>query len=158
MAKPKFENINDVMNYIQTELKAPKNLVNKFGGFKYRNLESIVESLKPIMKEIGNCYITMSDKISSDGYHDLGNSYLYVNSTVAFHWKNEKITTEGCAGISMNKKGMDTAQVTGSASSYARKYAMNGLFAIDDSVQEAIMEIDAQNGASNNNKKATIGG
>jgi|15BtaG_2_1085339.scaffolds.fasta_scaffold00247_21 hypothetical protein len=157
MAKPKFENINDVMNHIQTELKAPKNLVNKFGGFKYRNLESIVESLKPIMKEIGNCYVTMSDEIEPD-HLGMDGSYLYVKSTVAFHWKNERIETKGCAGISMNKKGMDTAQVTGSASSYARKYAMNGLFAIDDSVQEAIMEIDAQNGASNNNKKATIGG
>lgn len=111
---------------IQSELKAPKSQFNKFGGYKYRKAEDILEAVKPLLNK-QKCTLTITDDIVM-----LGNR-IYVKATATI--KNEKgefETTTGWAREEETKKGMDGSQITGASSSYARKYALNGLFAIDD--------------------------
>ena len=108
---------------IQAKLKAPKNQYNSFGEYKYRNCEDILEAVKPLLEE---SVLTLSDDIVEVG------GRVYVKSTVHFLNKEEDFTVTAYARESENKKGMDHAQITGAASSYARKYALNGLFLIDD--------------------------
>ena len=111
---------------IQSELKAPKSQVNKFGGYKSRKAEDILEAVKPLLAK-QKCTLTITDDIVMVG------NRIYVKSTATI--KNEKgecETTTGWAREEENKKGMDGSQITGASSSYARKYALNGLFAIDD--------------------------
>lgn len=111
---------------IQTELKAPKNLYNSFGKYKYRNAEGIMEAVKPLLKKY-NCYLTLCDDI-----HMIGDRY-YLRATATFVNKEGKsVVVTALAREDDNKKGMDGSQITGTASSYARKYALNGLFLIDD--------------------------
>ena len=110
---------------IQTELKAPKNQFNKFGNYKYRSCEDILEAVKPHLKQTG-CYLTINDEIIQVG------DRIYVKASARFHDGDESISTEAYAREEPVKKGMDASQITGSASSYARKYALNGLFLIDD--------------------------
>lgn len=112
---------------IQYNLKAPKNLFNKFGGFKYRSAEGILESVKPILHE-ANCTLTISDEMVSVG------DRIYVKATAVL--KNATGETETCTAFARepeSRKGMDESMCTGSSSSYARKYCLNGLFALDDS-------------------------
>lgn len=111
---------------IQSELKAPKSQFNKFGGYKYRKAEDILEAVKPLLAK-QKCTLTISDDIVLIG------NRIYVKATATI--KNEKgecETTTGWAREEETKKGMDGSQITGASSSYARKYALNGLFAIDD--------------------------
>ena len=111
---------------IQSELKAPKSQFNKFGGYKYRKAEDILEAVKPLLAK-QKCTLTITDDIVMVG------NRIYVKTTATI--KNEKgecETTNGWAREEETKKGMDGSQITGSSSSYARKYALNGLFAIDD--------------------------
>jgi hypothetical protein len=111
---------------IQDELKAPKNQYNAFGKYKYRNCEDILEALKPLLFKY-ECCLTITDEIKE------ASGFLYVESTVILHdCKEETITVRACAGIDPTRKGMDIAQSFGASSSYARKYALNGLFLIDD--------------------------
>ena len=111
---------------IQTELKAPKNLYNSFGKYKYRNAEGIMEAVKPLLKKY-NCYLTLCDDI-----YMIGDRY-YLRATATFVNKEGKsVVVTALAREDDNKKGMDGSQITGTASSYARKYALNGLFLIDD--------------------------
>lgn len=111
---------------IQNELKAPKNLFNSFGKYKYRNAEGIMEAVKPLLKKY-NCYLTLCDDI-----HMIGDRY-YLRATATFVNKDGKsVVVTALAREDDNKKGMDGSQITGTASSYARKYALNGLFLIDD--------------------------
>jgi len=125
----KNKSLQECLNYIQVNLKAPKNMHNSFGNYKYRNLEGILEGLKPLLEETG-CIITITDSIEL-----LGERY-YIVATASLKKGDDVISCEGWARESEDKKGMDLSQITGSTSSYARKYAMNGLFAIDD-VQDA---------------------
>ena len=125
----KNKSLQECLNYIQVNLKAPKNMVNSFGNYKYRNLEGILEGLKPLLEETG-CIITITDSMEL-----LGERY-YIVATASLKKGDDVISCEGWARESEDKKGMDLSQITGSTSSYARKYAMNGLFAIDD-VQDA---------------------
>tara|TARA_Y100000034_G_C6710325_1_gene313732 strand:- start:30 stop:662 length:633 start_codon:yes stop_codon:yes gene_type:complete len=127
MAKAKQgQALSDKLNHIQVTLNAPKNLYNSFGKYKYRNLEGIFEGLKPILKETG-CTITVSDEIVCV------NEMNYIKATATLsNGTDDNISVTGWARESVSKKGMDDSQITGSTSSYARKYAMNGLFAIDD--------------------------
>lgn len=111
---------------IQSRLNAPKNLYNSFGKYKYRSAEGILEAVKPLLKELG-CQLTISDEIVF-----LGNRF-YIKATATLTNGNEKETTSAYAREDEQKKGMDGSQITGTASSYARKYALNGLFCIDDS-------------------------
>lgn len=117
--------ITETLSAIQTELSAPKGQFNKFGGYAYRSCEDILEALKPLLKKHDAC-VTISDEIEM-----VGDRY-YVRATAVLIAGGESIATTALAREAEDKKGMDAAQVTGSASSYARKYALNGLFAIDD--------------------------
>lgn len=111
---------------IQKELKVPKNQMNKFGNYRFRSAEDIIEAAKPICHK-HDCALTISDEVILIG------DRIYVKATATLHKSDgDYIATTGYAREEEVKKGMDAAQITGSASSYARKYALNGLFAIDD--------------------------
>lgn len=110
---------------IQHELKSPKSQHNKFGDFNYRSAEDILEAVKPLLASNG-CILTLSDEIVQ-----IGERY-YVKATARITKDSESMETVAYAREEESKKGMDRAQVTGTASSYARKYALNGLFCIDD--------------------------
>ena len=108
---------------IQQELKAPKNLYNSFGKYKYRNAEGILEAVKPLLNGL---VLLLSDTIKQ-----VGDRY-YVEATATLTDGDDSISVCACAREDETKKGMDGCQITGSCSSYARKYALNGLFDIDD--------------------------
>ena len=111
---------------IQKELKAPKGQYNSFGKYKYRSAEDILEAVKPLLHKHG-CQLTLSDEIVL-----IGDRY-YIKATATITNGEEEVTTSAYAREDLDKKGMDQAQVTGSVSSYARKYCLNGLLLIDDS-------------------------
>ena len=123
----KTETLQEKLNYIQTTLNAPKNLYNSFGKYSYRNLEGILAGVKPLLKETG-CTFTLSDNIVEVG------GRVYVEAEATIHFADDSLSVRGYAREEENKKGMDSSQLTGSTSSYARKYAANGLFAIDDTI------------------------
>lgn len=112
---------------VQAELKAPKNQHNSFGKYDYRSAEDIIEAVKPLLKDNG-LFLNMSDEVVL-----VGDRY-YIKATVKVVdvVTGESVQTSALAREAAQKKGMDESQVTGTASSYARKYALNGLFAIDD--------------------------
>lgn len=111
---------------VQMELKAPKSQYNKFGGYNYRSTEDILQAVKPLLKK-DNDHLSLSDEPIMVG------DWHYIKATATFTDKNDKTTVStGYAREAANKKGMDDSQITGTASSYARKYALNGLFLIDD--------------------------
>jgi hypothetical protein len=112
------------LSYIQKHLNAPKNRRNSFGNYNYRNCEDIVEAVKKILPE--GCSIVLRDQIVVIG------DRFYVRAEAVLLCKEGSIESSALARESLDKKGMDSAQITGAASSYARKYALNGLFAIDD--------------------------
>lgn len=110
---------------VQEKLKAPKSQNNNFGKYKYRSCEDILEAVKPLNVEAG-LLLTISDEIELvDGRH-------YVKATCRVTDGTDEIVVTASAREAGNKKGMDDAQVTGATSSYARKYALNGLYLIDD--------------------------
>lgn len=111
----------------QNEIKAPKGQYNSFGKYKYRSAEDILESAKPVLLKYG-LYLTLSDDIFTAG------DRIYVKAVATLHdtESEQKLTVSAYAREPMQKKGMDDSQITGTASSYARKYAMNGLFCLDD--------------------------
>lgn len=111
---------------IQGKLKAPKNQMNKFGGYRYRSAEDILEAVKPHLQENG-CYLTISDEMIEVA----GRVYVKATATLT-NSEGAQVTTTALAREEESKKGMDASQITGSASSYARKYALNGLLCIDD--------------------------
>jgi len=122
-----MKNILTKLNKIQTELKAPKGQYNTFGKYKYRNAEDILEALKPLLVKHGaSLRITDSIEMVGDRYYVKATVHLSDTETA------EELTVEALAREADSKKGMDSSQVTGATSSYARKYALNGLFAIDD--------------------------
>ena len=111
---------------IQAELKAPKNQRNNFGKYNYRSCEDILEGLKPLL-QANECYVTLNDDVVEIG------GLLMIKATATItNGKGTAISVVAFAGVDPNKKGMDISQTFGSSSSYARKYALNGLFAIDD--------------------------
>lgn len=112
---------------IQSELKAPKGQLNKFGNYKYRSCEDILEAVKPLLAKY-NCLLTLTDTIKQVGerFYICAEAILYNVET------KETVIVTSFAREEESKKGMDGSQVTGASSSYARKYALNGLFLIDD--------------------------
>lgn len=112
---------------IQTKIKAPKNLYNSFGKYKYRNAEGICEAVKPFLAE-ENCSLTLADEIIEVG----GRVYVKATATLYDNESGNCISVSAMARESEEKKGMDESQITGTASSYARKYALNGMFLLDD--------------------------
>ena len=111
---------------IQSELKAPKNKYNSFGKYSYRSCEDILEAVKPLLKKY-NCCMTITDDVFVAG------DRFYIRATVSLVNKDGKsVIGVGLAREDKSKAGMSESQITGTASSYARKYALNGLFLIDD--------------------------
>lgn len=112
---------------VQMELKAPKSKTNTFGKYKYRSLEDILEGVKPLLIAHGATMVITDKIVTIDGRY-------YVEATAEFIdiESGEKVTGSALARESAEKKGMDDSQITGTASSYARKYALNGLLLIDD--------------------------
>jgi len=142
------DNIYKKLANVQAELVAPKNLTNKFGGYQYRSAEGILESVKPLLKKY-NLLLTVSDRIYSV------EERVYVEATVRLidtaGGENNVLVVSASARESLVKKGMDESQITGAASSYARKYALNGMFAIDD-----VKDADATNDGSDVKPKQVV--
>lgn len=122
-----MNNVYQKLLKVQSELKAPKKQNNKFGNYNYRSCEDIQEAVKPLLKEVG-AVLVISDEIKQI------QDRFYVEATVKFIncEDNATIENKALAREELVKKGMDSSQITGSASSYARKYALNGLLCIDD--------------------------
>ena len=110
---------------VQSKLKAPKNQRNNFGKYNYRNCEDILEAVKPLLLEEG-LTMTITDSFNSVS------GFMYVEAIVKVCFGSDNLEVKAQAGIDPNRKGMDIAQSFGSSSSYARKYALNGMFLIDD--------------------------
>ena len=111
---------------IQSELKAPKGQFNAYGKYKYRSCEDILEAVKPILKKC-NCTLLLSDSLVY-----VGDRYYIKATATLINAEGKSISTEAYAREEETKKGMDASQITGASSSYARKYALNGLLCIDD--------------------------
>ena len=137
---------------IQGSLTAPKNQFNKFGNYSYRSCEDILEAVKPILKK-HKASITLSDEVVDMG----GIVTIVATANFIDSESDNMISVQACAGVDPNRKGMDIAQSFGSSSSYARKYALNGLLLIDDTkdadstnnhgiekVKKAILNLRAQ--------------
>lgn len=120
-----MKNLHEKLQHIQATLKAPKGQYNSFGKYKYRSLEDITEAVKPLLAELG-AYILLSDQVVQ-----IGERY-YVQARAVLSDGADEIAVLGYAREPLSRKGMDESQITGAASSYARKYAINGLLAIDD--------------------------
>lgn len=120
-----MKSLNDKLVDIQGRLKAPKNQRNSFGNYNYRSCEDILEAVKPLLTE-HNLTVNLTDEAIQ-----LGDLY-FVQATAVISDGEKTIHVKAQAGINPNKKGMDIAQSVGASSSYARKYALNGLFLIDD--------------------------
>ena len=129
---------------IQTELKAPKGQENKFGGYRYRSCEDILEAVKPLLAEHG-AVIQLSDALELVG----GRYYIKATASLIDTDTGEAASVTAWAREAESRKGMDEAQVTGSSSSYARKYALNGLLAIDDTRDADTMDNRAASQAAN---------
>ena len=110
---------------IQSELKAPKNQFNAFGKYKYRSCEDILEALKPLLAKY-ECTLTIEDEVKEVA------GIPFIEARASIVKGDDIVSVTAQAGIDPNRKGMDIAQSFGSSSSYARKYALNGLFLIDD--------------------------
>ena len=123
-----------IISEIQSELKAPKGQTNNFGKYKYRSCEDIVEAVKPLLVKHG-CHLNITDDIISVSER------VYVKATATIYMDDKVVSqSTACAREPLIKKGMDEAQITGATSSYARKYALNGLLAIDDTKDADTMD------------------
>ena len=140
-----MEKLNTALIKVQSELKAPKGQYNSFGKYSYRSAEDILESVKPLLAKNG-LSLTISDMI-----HEVC-GIPFVESQVSVTNGTDSYAVTAQAGIDPNRKGMDIAQCFGASSSYARKYALNGMFLIDDT-----KDADATNthGSNNNYTKST---
>ena len=139
--------IRTKLMHIQTELKAPKNLYNSFGKYKYRNLEGICESVKPLLAKYGLA-MTMEDSVRLVGDRVYVRAYVLLMDIES----KETVDCTAYAREASTKKGMDDSQITGTASSYARKYALSGLFLLDDTKDA---DTDEYHTMTTRTKKAT---
>lgn len=146
--------IYEKLSKIQNELKAPKNQMNKFGGYAYRSAEDILEALKPLLKKHG-CVMVISDELKTESVPSKdGNDarfYVKAHARLIDIEDGSEVVSVALAREEKEKKGTDGAQITGSASSYARKYALNGLFLIDD-----CKDPDSQESKTYKNGKTTV--
>lgn len=110
---------------IQSELKAPKGQFNAFGKYNYRSCEDILEAVKPLLNKY-RCILTINDEVKEVG------GIVFIEATAHIKSQTGSVSVQAQAGVDINRKGMDIAQCFGASSSYARKYALNGLFLIDD--------------------------
>lgn len=139
--------LQQALLYVQQNLNAPKNKRNNYGGYNYRSCEDILLSVKPLLKEVG-AILTLNDEIEERG------GELYIKATATFICSG-MVSVTAYAREERNKKGMDAPQMTGACSSYARKYALNGLFAIDDAKDPDTDEFQRQNRQPQAAPKAT---
>lgn len=138
------ESLNELV-YIQSQLKAPKNQKNTFGGYTYRSCEDIMEAVKPILREV-NCSLILSDDIVQVA------DRIYVKATATLRTSGGEVyTNTAFAREPLSKKGQDESQITGATSSYARKYALNGLFCIDDNKDADALNKSAEFTKANEN-------
>lgn len=126
---------------ITSELVAPKNRKNTFGGYNYRSCEDILEAVKPLLKKY-ECNLLLSDEVVC-----IGNANYIKATAMLVNKEGQSVQATGLAREETNKKGMDSPQMTGTASSYARKYALNGLFCIDDTKDADTNEYRTENDA-----------
>ena len=134
----------DKLVKIQNELKAPKSQYNSFGKYSYRNAEDIFEAAKPLAFQHG-LFLSISDEVIEVG------GALFVESTASITDGDQSFSVRAQAGLDLNRKGMDKAQASGASSSYARKYALGGLFLLDDT-----KDADATNTHGKGPKKAVV--
>lgn len=134
-------NVYEKLGAIQTRIKAPKNLTNNFGHYNYRNAESIFEAVKPYLEEF-KCSLVVIDEIVLIG----DRYYVKATATLTDNESGEKVCASALAREETEKKGMDASQLTGATSSYARKYALNGLFLLDDTKDADTDEFQKQTG------------
>lgn len=142
------DNVYQKLMRVQSKLKAPKNQFNKFGNYSYRSCEDILEGLKPLLKEVG-AILVINDEVVN-----IANRF-YIKATASFISidDGEKIISSALAREEEERVKFDPAQLTGSVSSYARKYALNGLFAIDDTKDsDSTNKYDKDNITSLNNE------
>lgn len=137
------------LQIIQARLKAPKGQVNRFGGYRYRSLEDIYEAVKPLLSE------TQTSLVVGDEIVMIGTRYYVRAIATLTNQKGESVTNVAYAREEETKKGMDESQLTGATSSYARKYALNGLFAIDDTKDADTDEYTKATKEGANSKQAT---
>ncbi|WP_419893242.1 ERF family protein [Oceanobacillus kimchii] len=139
-------NLTQKLINVQKELKAPKGQRNDFGKYNYRSAEDILEAVKPLNAEFG-LLLTITDEAQLIG------DWHYIKATATITDGKDSITVSASARESENKKGMDSSQITGAASSYARKYALNGLYCIDDTKDADTNEYQNQNKNQSTNKQ-----
>ena len=143
-----MKNVLNKLFKIQQELKVPKNQRNTFGNYNFRNCEDIMEASKPICAK-HNCLLTCSDELIQVG----DRYYVKAIATIFDLDSGESVSTSACAREEETKKGMDASQITGASSSYARKYALNGLLQLDDNKDADTSEYKKQQ--ENDNRKST---
>lgn len=130
-----FKDVYELLSYIQTSLSAPKGRKNKHGGFRYRSMEDINNAVKPLLPT-GAIFVVNDEIFHLEGRH-------YVKATAQLIYKKDYLQSTAYAREAYTQKGMNEAQLSGSTSSYARKYAANGLFAIDDHERTPAPEMDS---------------
>ena len=131
MGRIQVMSIHEELVRIQKELRAPKNQYNNFGKYYFRSCEDILEGVKAVA---GKCSVTINDDVIMVG------DRIYIKATASLNLDGESVTSTAMAREAESKKGMDESMITGTASSYARKYALNGLFAIDDNKDADMLE------------------
>lgn len=141
-------NIIEKLFQIQQKAVAPKDINNDFGGFKYRNVEGILRNIKPILQTMG-----MYCRLSDEAVELNGATYIKATATLINAEDGEQIEATAYAREMETKKGMDASQCTGSASTYARKYALQGLLGLDDSKAAPVIETDSQNPAEHDEEQ-----
>ncbi len=139
------DNILKLIANVQAELKAPKSQYNSFGRYNYRSAEDILEAVKPLLFKHGLTQ-TISDEVVET------NTRHYIKSTVTVYLGDQSVSVSAFAREPESKKGMDESQITGTASSYARKYALNGMWCIDDTKDADTDEFRQQTDKQNNGK------
>lgn len=140
---------SNVLQQIQLELKAPKSKKNTFGNYNYRNCEDILEAVKPLLQKYG------ASLVITDEVQEVGGVVVVTAKVIFTDATGKETTVKAHAGVEISKKGMDVAQTFGASSSYARKYALNGLFLIDDTKDYDSDEYHNQvnQGATRNNNQ-----
>ncbi len=141
-------NIIEKLFEIQQKAVSPKDQNNDFGGFKYRNVEGILKNIKPVLQEM-----KMYCKLSDEAVEVNGSTYIKATAALIDTESGEIISSTAYAREMESKKGMDASQCTGSASTYARKYALSGLLGLDDSKTAPVIETDSQNPAEHDEEQ-----
>jgi len=144
------DNVDMLLSDIQKELKAPKDKFNSFGKYKYRSTEGILEAVKKLLPK--GAYLIIEDSI--EVYGEGVQQRFYIRANAALNYNGETVSCNSYARESLDKKGMDDSQITGAASSYARKYALNGLFCIDDSKDAD--DMDNREAEKKSNKASSV--